>query len=103
MVPKPKKPQTKRQTLKHKVKVDKRVKEHHRKQRREARKNPNQRKALKKDPGIPNLHPFKDQLVRKMQQEQETLKENDRIRQKRAWQIVCILCPVFYFVCVLFV
>eukprot|EP01138_Halocafeteria_seosinensis_P014675 gb/GECG01014980.1/.p1 GENE.gb/GECG01014980.1/~~gb/GECG01014980.1/.p1 ORF type:complete len:615 (+),score=125.35 gb/GECG01014980.1/:1-1845(+) len=87
MVPKPKKPQTKRQTLKHKAKVDRRVKEHHRKQRREARKNPNQRKSLKKDPGIPNLHPFKDQLVRKMQQEQETLKENERIRQKRAWQI----------------
>ena len=89
MVPKPKKPKSKRQTLQHKVKVDKRVKEHKRKQRREAKKNPSKRKTLDKDPGLPNLHPFKEKLVRKMQKEEEALKEGNRIRQRRAWEIVC--------------
>lgn len=66
--------------LKQKHKVEKKVKEHHRKIRREARKNPNRRKALRKDPGIPNMYPFKEQLMAKMIRQEERLKEESRKR-----------------------
>ncbi|KAJ1756385.1 nuclear GTP-binding protein nug1, partial [Coemansia sp. RSA 2523] len=55
----PKKIKSKRLTIKHQKKIHKRASEKHRKDRREAKKNP-QKGKLKKDPGIPNLLPFKD-------------------------------------------
>lgn len=42
------------------------VKEHHRKQRKEARRNPDKRKPLSKDPGIPNTFPHKELLLRQV-------------------------------------
>eukprot|EP01094_Clydonella_sp_ATCC50884_P003961 TRINITY_DN1305_c0_g1_i1.p1 TRINITY_DN1305_c0_g1~~TRINITY_DN1305_c0_g1_i1.p1 ORF type:complete len:611 (-),score=256.72 TRINITY_DN1305_c0_g1_i1:52-1827(-) len=66
--------------LKQKHKVEKKVKEHHRKIRREARKNPNMRKSLRKDPGIPNMYPYKEQLMNKMIRQEEKLKEEARKR-----------------------
>ncbi len=39
------------------------VAEHHRQQRKEAKRHPHRAKKLSKDPGIPNLHPFKAQLM----------------------------------------
>lgn len=42
------------------------VKDHARKERRDARKNPNKRKKLSKDPGIPNLCPFKEDLINRV-------------------------------------
>ena len=42
------------------------VKEHDRKAKRAAKKNPALRKKLHKDPGIPNMNPFKQQMLRKV-------------------------------------
>jgi hypothetical protein len=42
------------------------VAEHHRRVRKEAKKHPNRRKRLSADPGIPNTHPFKAQLMQKV-------------------------------------
>jgi hypothetical protein len=40
------------------------VKNHERKQRKEMKKNPGKgKKKMSKDPGIPNMHPFKTQLM----------------------------------------
>jgi hypothetical protein len=39
------------------------VADHHRQQRKEAKRHPSRAKKLSKDPGIPNLHPFKAQLM----------------------------------------
>ena len=39
---------------------------HDRKQRRAARKNPKKRKALSKDPGVPNLCPFKQDFLKRV-------------------------------------
>ena len=68
-----KKRQSKRMSLHDKYKIVKRSNEHHRKERRLAKK-----RALaggvtqkRKDPGIPNLWPFKEQLLRKMKASQE--------------------------------
>lgn len=71
---------SKRQTLHHKYKVEKKIREHRRKQRREAKKNPGGKK-LKKDPGIPNLYPLKDEMLAKMEKQKEKL-EAEKARQK---------------------
>jgi nuclear GTP-binding protein len=61
----PKKTASKRRSLHDKYKIKKRVTQHHRKLRREAKKNP-QRRKISKDPGIPNLWPFKEDMIRKV-------------------------------------
>ncbi|KAI0563606.1 50S ribosome-binding GTPase [Gracilaria domingensis] len=66
---------SKRQTLKHKYKVEKKVRQHRREVRRANKHKPEVRKIRKKDPGIPNLWPFKKQMMeaieRKKAQEAE--------------------------------
>ena len=42
------------------------MKEHDRKAKRAAKKNPALRKKLHKDPGIPNMNPFKQQILKKV-------------------------------------
>ena len=66
MPKKSKKSKTKRQSLKQKYKVIKKVKEHHRKKRKEAKKNGTLGKGPK-DPGIPNNWPFKEELLQQLQ------------------------------------
>lgn len=81
MPKKSKKSKSKRQTLKQKYKVLKKVREHHRKKRREARKNGTLNKAPK-DPGIPNNWPFKEELIQQLKNQ----KERSIARQKALWQ-----------------
>ena len=76
MPKKSKKSKSRRETLKHKYKVIKKVKEHKKKLRKEAKKNPSANKGPK-DPGIPNAWPFKDELLRGLQ----ASKERARVRQ----------------------
>lgn len=66
MVPKPGK--SKRITCRQKYKIRKKVAESHRKARKEAKKNPDLRKKMRKDPGIPNLWPFKEKLLQKIEE-----------------------------------
>ncbi|CAM9251315.1 unnamed protein product, partial [Phaeothamnion confervicola] len=78
-----KKGKSKRQTLQTKYKIVRRVKEHHRKERKEAR-----RKGLAlrkpKDPGIPNSLPFKDEILKEIEfakrraEERKTLQKEQR-------------------------
>ncbi|KAL1499888.1 hypothetical protein AB1Y20_012571 [Prymnesium parvum] len=60
---------SKRQPLRLKHKIERKVREHHRKERREKKSNP--QKYKKRDPGIPNSWPFKLQLL----QQQEAQKD----------------------------
>ncbi|KAJ3194915.1 Guanine nucleotide-binding protein-like 3 [Irineochytrium annulatum] len=55
-----------------KHKIERKVVEHHRKMRKDAKKNPSQ-KRLKKDPGIPSLLPFKDKLLQQVKETKEKL------------------------------
>lgn len=64
-----KKVMSKRMTLKDKYRIKKRVAEHERKKRKEARKNPKYRSKLSKEPGIPNLWPMQQDMLRKMSDE----------------------------------
>ena len=70
MPKKSKKSKSKRQTLKNKYKVLKKVKEHHRKKRKEAKKNGTLNKGPK-DPGIPNNWPFKEELIQQLKASKE--------------------------------
>ncbi|KAJ1732132.1 nuclear GTP-binding protein nug1 [Coemansia biformis] len=78
----PKKHKSKRLPLKQQKKIHKRSTEKHRKDKRDARRNP-QRTKLNKDPGIPNLLPFKDKVLQQIEEHREQAKE-DKQRQKEA-------------------
>lgn len=70
---------SKRKTLRHKYKVERKVREHHRQVRKEARKNKRDnaisKKRLKKDPGIPNMWPYKQELLESIEQKRAAAEE----------------------------
>ena len=56
------KAQSKRKSTKLRVKIDKKVKEHAKKLKKEKKKNPDKFRKSKKDPGVPNNCPFRDEV-----------------------------------------
>eukprot|EP00124_Ichthyophonus_hoferi_P000076 Ihof_evm29s2 gene=Ihof_evmTU29s2 len=72
---------SKRIALRQKHKIEKRVRQHNKKQRREDKANP--KSASKRDPGIPNLHPFKEQMLKNIEA-QKIRAEQEKSRQKEA-------------------
>ncbi|ORY04208.1 hypothetical protein K493DRAFT_57420 [Basidiobolus meristosporus CBS 931.73] len=78
-----KKSQSKRMSCAKRFKITKRAAEKHRKDRKDAKKNPRPKKA-KKDPGIPNNWPFKEQLLNQI--EEERVKAESKERNKRLCQ-----------------
>ncbi|KAJ3006202.1 Guanine nucleotide-binding protein-like 3, partial [Thoreauomyces humboldtii] len=78
----PKKTKSKRGIASKKYKVIKKVAEHHRKQRKEAKKHP-QTKRQKKDPGIPNNLPFKDEILQQVEASKQR-QADEKERQKEA-------------------
>ncbi|KAK9837475.1 hypothetical protein WJX81_005030 [Elliptochloris bilobata] len=86
MPKKSKKSKSKRQTLKQKYKVIRKVKEHHKKKAKELRKQVKAGKKPKpaKDPGIPSQWPFKAELVKELEwQKQNILAKEKQKRDKR--------------------
>mmetsp|Transcript_20376 Transcript_20376/g.37874 ORF Transcript_20376/g.37874 Transcript_20376/m.37874 type:complete len:504 (+) Transcript_20376:167-1678(+) len=83
-----KKRQSKRIRLQDKYTVEKRVKEHQRKKRREDRKKARSggNQKPKKEPALPNLMPFKEAFLRKMMDDKEREKEHERARQRKQWE-----------------
>jgi nuclear GTP-binding protein len=77
-----KKGKSKRTTLKDKYKIQRRVVETHRKNRKQAKRDAKagivRHDKKKKDPGIPNSWPFKQELL------QDIKRSNERIEQKKA-------------------
>lgn len=75
---------SKRMTCHKRYKIQKKVREHHRKLRKEAKKRGH--KKPKKDPGVPNSAPFKEALLREAElrkQQLEELKQQQKLdRQK---------------------
>lgn len=62
---------SKRVGLKKKYTIQRRVKEHHRKEKREAKragKSLTSEPKLRKDPGIPNMCPFKESMMQRVEQ-----------------------------------
>lgn len=74
-----KKAKSKRQTARQKYKIIKNVAEKHRKLRKDAKNKPH--KKAKKDPGIPNNYPFKEEVL--MQAQEIKQKNIDEKLQKK--------------------
>lgn len=79
---------SKRVPLSLKYNIRKRAAEKERKARRDAKKNPSLRKKLRKDLGIPNLNPFKQQILKKLEEQQRIVKFNELQRQRRQQELV---------------
>ena len=75
------KPTSKRVPVRLRQKIQKASAAKQRKQRKEAKKNPQWRSRLKKDPGIPNLFPYKNQILSEIE-EGRRLKEEDALRKR---------------------
>lgn len=62
-------------------KIEKKAANKNRKDRKNAKKNPEWRSKLKKDPGIPNLFPYKERLLQEI--EEKRLKKAEEIQRKK--------------------
>ncbi|KAG9255148.1 P-loop containing nucleoside triphosphate hydrolase protein [Emericellopsis atlantica] len=67
-VNKPGKPNSKRKPTRLRNKIQKASLAKQRKERKQAKKNPEWRSKLKKDPGIPNLFPYKEKLLEEIEE-----------------------------------
>lgn len=90
------KSKSKRVTLKQKYKVLRKVREHHRKTRKEAKKL-GLKKRAPKDPGIPNAWPFKQELIQQLAAQKERAAEHMRKVKEESWKraqevraVVCV-------------
>jgi nuclear GTP-binding protein len=98
MVKKSKKSKSKRVTLRQKHKVLRKVKEHHRKKRKEANKQGRAggRKKVEKDPGIPNEWPFKEQELKALEvRRAKALQELEAKKEARKERVSAILPLLF--------
>ncbi|OAY70720.1 Guanine nucleotide-binding protein-like NSN1, partial [Ananas comosus] len=88
----------KRISLKKKYKVIRKVKEHHKKKAKEAKKlGLNKRKKVEKDPGIPNDWPFKEQELKALEARRERALEE--LEQKKAARKERVLASQNLFLC----
>ncbi|KAK3725194.1 nuclear GTP-binding protein nug1 [Vermiconidia calcicola] len=76
------KPISKRVPVRLRHKIEKASAAKQRKQRKEAKKNPQWRSRLKKDPGIPNLFPYKAQVLAEI--EESKRKKEEEAQRRRA-------------------
>ncbi|XP_052084513.1 guanine nucleotide-binding protein-like 3 homolog [Mytilus californianus] len=73
---------SKRQSAKHRYKILKKISQHHKKEKKEKRKNPTNKK--KKDPGIPNSLPFKEEILREAEERKRRAEEErEKLKEKR--------------------
>ncbi|KAL8781903.1 MAG: hypothetical protein Q9203_000516 [Teloschistes exilis] len=76
-------PKSKRTPVRLRHKIEKASAAKQRKQRKLAKKNPEWRSRLKKDPGIPNLFPYKDRILHQIE-EKKRLKEEEVLKRREA-------------------
>lgn len=65
-------------------KIQKKAAAKQKKARRDAKKNPEWRSKLKKDPGIPNLFPYKDQILQEIEEKRRQKEEENARRRQLA-------------------
>ncbi|KAF2276254.1 uncharacterized protein EI97DRAFT_399079 [Westerdykella ornata] len=75
------KPKSKRVPVRLREKIHKASAAKQRKARKEAKKNPEWRSKLKKDPGIPNLFPYKEKILQEIE-EKRRLKEEENAKRR---------------------
>lgn len=85
-------PKSKRGTTRLRAKIEKKSAAKQRKDRKAAKKNPEWRSKLKKDPGIPNLFPYKERLLqeieeKRLRKEEEAKKRREAAKAARSGQV----------------
>ncbi|CAH3046965.1 unnamed protein product, partial [Porites lobata] len=81
------KKQSKRMTAHKRYKIQRKIREHLRKQRKEAKLNGKSKKH-KKDPGVPNLFPFKEEVLKQAEEKKRRQEEaNERRKQSRLKEV----------------
>lgn len=75
---KPKKRASKRVGTAQREKIKRKISQHHKKSRKDAKKDVTWKSKLKKDPGIPNSYPFKEQLLNEIERKREREEEEKR-------------------------
>ncbi|XP_055300718.1 guanine nucleotide-binding protein-like 3 homolog [Sitodiplosis mosellana] len=78
--------QSKRKTCAQKYKILKKVREHKRKVRKEARKNPKGKGAKSKLIQIPNICPFKEDILKEVAEHKQR-KEEERLQKREEWKL----------------
>eukprot|EP00493_Phyllostaurus_siculus_P023268 UN23603 len=76
------KKESKRMSCRKRYKIERKVREHNRKVRKEDKLNANKKKKTK-DPGIPNMYPFKEQLLKQIQEKKEKEAEEKAKRKEQ--------------------
>ncbi|KAI7287428.1 hypothetical protein KC345_g505 [Hortaea werneckii] len=92
------KPTSKRTPTRLRAKIQKASTNKQKKQRRDAKKNPQWRSRLKKDPGVPNLFPQKAKVLaeleeKRLQKEEEQLKKRELAKAQRQGKAVAGEAP----------
>lgn len=83
---------SKRVSLKQKHKIIRKVKEHHKKKAKEAKKlGINKKTKVEKDPGIPNDWPFKEQELKALEA-RRALEELEQKKAARKERVICFYC-----------
>lgn len=77
-------PKSKRGTTRLRHKIEKKSAAKQRKDRKQAKSNPEWRSKLKKDPGIPNLFPYKERLLAEIEEKRVRKEEEARKRKEAA-------------------
>ncbi|KAI1275645.1 P-loop containing nucleoside triphosphate hydrolase protein [Xylaria sp. FL0933] len=83
-VNKPKKPKSKRTPVRLRHKIEKASAAKQRKAKKEAKKNPQWKSKLKKDPGIPNLFPYKEKILHEIEEARRRKQEEQQRRREMA-------------------
>ncbi|KAI1487257.1 P-loop containing nucleoside triphosphate hydrolase protein [Biscogniauxia mediterranea] len=83
-ITKPKKPKSKRTPVRLRHKIEKASAAKQRKARKEAKKNPQWKSKLKKDPGIPNLFPYKEKILHEIEEARRRKQEEQQRRRELA-------------------
>ncbi|KAI1825500.1 P-loop containing nucleoside triphosphate hydrolase protein [Xylaria intraflava] len=81
---KPKKPKSKRSTVRLRHKIEKASASKQRKAKKDAKKNPQWKSKLKKDPGIPNLFPYKEKILHEIEDARRRKQEELQKRREMA-------------------
>ncbi|KAI1363960.1 P-loop containing nucleoside triphosphate hydrolase protein [Xylaria arbuscula] len=81
---KPKKPKSKRTPVRLRHKIEKASAAKQRKAKKEAKKNPQWKSKLKKDPGIPNLFPYKEKILHEIEEARQRKQEEQQRRREMA-------------------
>ena len=79
---------SKRVPLSRKYMIAKKARDATKKARRAAKANPALRRKLTKDPGIPNLNPFKATILARLEEQARLVKFNDLQRQRKQQDLV---------------